>query len=141
MLVGEPVQHHRGREDHPGRIGLALPHDIRRGAVAWLEHGVAVADIRRRRHAEAADQARGDVGDDVAEHVLHHHHVEIPGTLDEKRRAGVDVEAVGFDVRMPRRCRVEHLAEERKRLEHVGLVDAGQRARPAARLAPFRQPK
>src|SRR5664279_170131 len=37
MLVGQPVQHHRGREDHPGRIGFALPHDIGRGAVTWLE--------------------------------------------------------------------------------------------------------
>src|SRR3954466_8474478 len=34
MLVGKPVQHHRGRKYHGRRIGLALPHDVRRGAMA-----------------------------------------------------------------------------------------------------------
>src|SRR6476620_5211116 len=62
-------------------------------------------------------------------------------TLDEQRRAGVDIEAVGLDAGMPRRRRVEHLAEKRERLEHVRLVDAGQRTQPAARLAPLRQPE
>ena len=37
---------------------------------------------------------------------------------------------------------VEHLAEERERLEHVRLVDAGQAAaHPSARLAAFSQPE
>src|SRR5664279_4023005 len=38
VLVAEPVQHHRGGQDHAGRVGLALPHDVGRGAVARLEH-------------------------------------------------------------------------------------------------------
>src|SRR5579863_9187291 len=42
VLVGEPVQHHRGREDHAGRVSLALPHDVGRSAVAGLEHRMAV---------------------------------------------------------------------------------------------------
>src|SRR6266853_1658577 len=42
VLVGQPVQHHGGGKNHPGRIGLALPHDVRRGAVAWLEYRVVV---------------------------------------------------------------------------------------------------
>src|SRR6266851_1750338 len=54
-------------KDHAGGIGLALPHDVGRGAVAGLEHGVLVADVGGRRHAQAADQARGNVGDNVAE--------------------------------------------------------------------------
>src|SRR6202035_2093094 len=37
MLVGEPVEHHRRRQDHPGWIRLALPHDVGRGAVTGLE--------------------------------------------------------------------------------------------------------
>ena len=45
VFVGKPIQHHRGRQDHCGGVGLALPHDIGRGAVAGLEYGVAVADI------------------------------------------------------------------------------------------------
>ena len=44
VSVGQPVEHHRGGQDHRGRIGLALPHDVGRGAVAGLEHRVLVAD-------------------------------------------------------------------------------------------------
>src|SRR6266478_6247035 len=34
MLVGQPVQHHGGGKDHARRVGLALSHDVGRGAVA-----------------------------------------------------------------------------------------------------------
>ncbi len=43
--------------------------------LAGLKHGVGVADIGRRRHAHAANQACREIGEDVAEHVLHHHDV------------------------------------------------------------------
>ena len=103
---------------------------------------MAVADIGRRRHAHAADQAGGQVGEDVAEHVLRHHDVEIPGPLDQHRRAGIDIEPVGLDLGMPFGGLIEHPAKERKRLEHIGLVDAGQAAIGApARLAAFGKPE
>src|SRR5215475_1526118 len=46
VLVGKPVEHHRGGQDHRSRIGLALPHDVGRRAVARLEDRVLVSDIR-----------------------------------------------------------------------------------------------
>src|ERR1700690_3600768 len=36
---------------------------------------------------------------------------------------------------------IEHLAKEREGLEHIGLIDAGQLARPAPRLAAFGKPE
>src|SRR3954447_19621785 len=78
VAIGEPVQHHRGGEDHRGRIGEPLAHDIGRGAVTRLKYRVLVADVGRGRHAHTADQTGGEVGEDVAEHVLHDQHIEIP---------------------------------------------------------------
>src|SRR5437868_12158435 len=139
VLVGEPVQHHRGRQDHAGGIGLALSHNVGCGSMAWLEHCMTIADVGRWRHAHSADQAGGHIGQDVAEHILHHHHIEIPGTLDQQRRAGIDIESVGLYVRMALRGFVEHFTKEREGLEDIRLVDASKRAGPSARLAPLRQ--
>ena len=66
VTIGEPVQHHRGGEDHRGRIGEPLAHDIGRGAVTRLKYRVLVADVGRGRHAHAADQAGSEIGEDVA---------------------------------------------------------------------------
>src|SRR6266487_6316644 len=49
VTVGEPVEHQRGGENHGGRIGQPLAHDVGRGAVAGLEHRVRVADVGRGR--------------------------------------------------------------------------------------------
>jgi hypothetical protein len=51
VLIGQPVEHHRRRQDHRGRIGLRLSNDVGRGAVAGLEHRVLVADVQRGRDA------------------------------------------------------------------------------------------
>ena len=67
------------------------------GAEPW--HGwnsaVRVADVARRRHAHAADQRGGLVGQDVAEHVLGHDDVEVPRLAHEVERRRVDVVMVG----------------------------------------------
>jgi hypothetical protein len=45
MAAAEPVEHHRRREQHGGRIGLAGAGDIRGAAVVGLEDAVLVAEI------------------------------------------------------------------------------------------------
>ncbi len=138
-LGGEPVEHHRRGEDRRRRVRLALAGDVGRRAVARLEQPVRVADVGRRRHAHAADQPRGQVGQDVAEHVLGDHHVVVPGLADHVERGRVDVVVPRLDVGKARGALVEDLAEERHRAEHVRLVDAGHAPRAPARLAPPRE--
>jgi hypothetical protein len=137
MPLAQPVEHHRGRQEHGGGIGLALSGDIGRGAVARLEHRMVVADVGRRRKAHAADQPGAEIRQDVAEHVLGHHHVEVPRPDDQRQRGRVDIDVAGRDVGKRLCPLVEDLAEEGEGLEHVGLVDAGYLARAPALAALF----
>ncbi len=88
------IEHHRRREQQRGRIGDALAGDIGRRAVDRLEDGGVRADVRPRRHAEAAHQAGDQVREDVAEQVGGHQHVELPGIEHELHRAGIDDDRV-----------------------------------------------
>ena len=58
-----------------------------------LEDRHAIADVGAGDHAQAADQARTDVGQDVAVEVLEEHHVEGVGVLGE---AHADVVEAGL---------------------------------------------
>jgi len=49
--------------------------------MAGLKHRIAVADVSRGAMPMPPYQAGGEIGEDVAEHVLHHHDIEIPGRL------------------------------------------------------------
>ncbi len=140
-LVGEPVQHQAGAQDHGGRVGEALAHDVGRGAVAGLEHRVLVADVGRGRHPHAADQPGGEIGQDVAEHVLGHQHVEIPWPAHQGDRDRVDIDVIGANVLVQRRALVKNLAEEREGAKHVRLVDAMHQVLAAARFAARGEPE
>src|SRR3546814_19296741 len=66
-----------------------------------LEHRALRTDVAGRRHAEPAHEAGGQVGEDIAVHVLGHHHVEAPGMLDEVERGSVDIAVARPDAREP----------------------------------------
>src|SRR5690606_26708753 len=70
-----------------------------------------------------------------AEHVFHDENVEIPRTAKEIQRLRVDIIVRGRDVGIVLGDLVENLAEKGHRTEDVRLVDAGDMARPAIRLA------
>jgi hypothetical protein len=63
------VEHLRGAQQQRARIGDALAGDVRRRAMHRFEDRRFGADVGARRQAQAADQARAQVGDDVAEQV------------------------------------------------------------------------
>ena len=100
-----------------------------------LEQGVVQANIPRGRHAHAADQAGAQVGENVAKHVLGHHHIIIPGRAHQVEGGGVDIDIVTADVAMGGQALVENLAEKSHRVQHIGLVDEGQAAGVAGGLA------
>ena len=117
--------------------GLARPVPAMSGAEPWIASnrpGPAGAERRRRREADAAADGRGEVGQDVAEHVLGDDDVVGRRLLDELHRhrvdelvAELDVGVVGRD--LGRRTR-RHSAG---RVEHVRLVDGAEQAAPLAR--------
>ena len=96
-------------------------------------------DLGAGRHAHAADQARPEVGQDVAEHVLHDQDVELPGFSHQVERRGVDVVMIGPGLREVPGALVEDLPEKGHRGEHVRLVDAGDPALAAARAPALRE--
>ena len=118
------LEQQRERPQHRRRIGDAGAGDVGRRAVDRLEDaGAAVAEARRRSQAETAGDGRGDVGEDVAEHVLGHDHVEAVGVGDELHRRAVDERMPQLDVGIVRRHLVDDPPPEARRVEHVRLVD------------------
>jgi hypothetical protein len=47
------------------------------------------------------------------------------GRLNQHRRAGIDIQALGLHFRMTLSGLIEHLAKEGEGLEDVRLIDAG----------------
>src|SRR5262249_26702900 len=87
-----------------------FPLSVGGGAMTGLKYRMRVADIRRRRHAHSANEAGGKIREDIAKHVFHHHHIEVPWPAHQHGGAGVDVKPLGGDGWMARRAFVEDLA-------------------------------
>ncbi len=122
----EPVEQHRAGQDHRDRVGGVLAGDVGCGAVRGLRHGVGVGGVERRRDAQRPGDLAGEVGEDVAEHVLGDDHVELVGAADEVHGHGVDVEVVDADVRVVLGDLAADVAEQAGgHLQHVGLVHDG----------------
>ena len=90
-----------------------------------LEDGAVRADVAAGRDAEAADEAGGEVADDVAVEVRQHEHVELLGPLDEAHADRVDEVLPRLDLRVVLRHLAEDLEEEPVgELHDVRLRDA-----------------
>src|SRR5262249_20933831 len=75
----------------PGGVRLGGPGGGGRRAGPRLEGaGAGAAERRRPGEPEPAGDAGGDIGEDVAEGVLHHEHVELAGVHDDPHRDRVD---------------------------------------------------
>src|SRR6266568_1342491 len=79
----EVTEHEDAGEHHRHRVRLVLARVLGRRAVRGLEHRRPRAEVRTRREAEAPDEARRQVGDDVAVEVREHQDVVLLRPLDE----------------------------------------------------------
>src|SRR5690606_36852534 len=98
LLLVEVVEQHRHGEEGGGGVGDAAPGDVGGAAVHRLEDGVLLADVGARGDAETAGEAGHQVGEDVAEQVGGHQHVERLGVAHQLHGGGVDDDVVGLDV-------------------------------------------
>ena len=99
-------------------------------------------DVRRGRLAQAADQLRRKVAQDVAEHVGGDDHVEAARVLHQLHRRGIDKEMLGLEVgRGLPLDRKDPLPEVMRVIECVALVDHGDPSLMARRSPLACQPK
>ena len=128
------LQHQHRREQQRRRVGDVAPGDVRRRAVHRLEHAHAVlAQIRRRHHAQAADQPRAQVRHDVAVQVRQQQHIEPLGVHHQVHAGGIDDAIVELDVGVARGHRSRAVEEQAvAELHDVGLVHRGHPLAPAA---------
>ena len=103
LAIAEPVEHHRRRKEHGGRVGLVLSRDVGRAAVRRLEQGMVKPDFGTRRHAHSTDQSAAQIGKDIGEHVFHDQNVEIPRATDQVQRLRVHVIVAGLNIRVQER--------------------------------------
>ena len=94
----EVAEHQHPREHLRHRVDLVLALVLRGRAVRRLEDRGVLAEVRARRHPEAADHAGGEVGEDVAVQVREHEHVVLLRPLDELHAHVVHDPVVELDV-------------------------------------------
>ena len=89
-----------------------------------VERG-AVAQAGGSEHTERARDLGRLVGEDVTEHVLSHHDVEVGGAVDQLHRRVVHKQILDLDIGILGLADAMHdLAPHAACLKHVGLVDA-----------------
>ena len=117
------AQHHDAREHHRHRVHPVLTLVLRRRPMRGLEDRRVHAEVSAGCKSEAADQARGEIGDDVAVEVREHENLVFLRTLHELHREVVDDPVLELDVAV----RARHLAGDLQveavgELHDVGLV-------------------
>ena len=119
-------EHHRRRQQQGRGICDAASRDFGRGTMDGLEDRRIGADVAAGCHAEAADQPRDEIRENVAEQIGGHQDVELPGIQNQLHRTGVDDH--GFQ-RKPAlvflfiECKAGLEEDPGQRLHDVGLVD------------------
>ena len=96
-LLAQVAEHQDARQDHRRRVRLVLARVLGRRAVDRLEHRRLGPDVGAGRDAEAADEARAQVADDVAVQVRQHEHVVQVRLLDELHAHVVDDAVLELD--------------------------------------------
>ena len=99
VALGQPVEHHRRRQDRRGRDWRCPGRRCRAPCRGRLEQRVRSPMSADGAMPMPPTSAARQVGQDVAEHVLGDQHVEVPGLPHQVERHRIDVVVVGRDVR------------------------------------------
>lgn len=121
-------QHHDGREQEGGRVGLALASDIGGGTVDGLEDGGGISDVAGRCEAESTDEAGAEIRENITVEIRHDHDpIRVRcGVLDHAETDSVEEILVVLDVRELLRYDSARLQEHAIRHLHNGrLVHRG----------------
>ena len=99
-----------------------------------LIHTLAIGIQRsRRQHTDRTGQHRGNIREDIAEHVGGNHHIELPGRAHQLHGGIVDIHVTQLDIRIVL-CNTQHdLAPQFGHFQHVGLVHRAQALAALAR--------
>src|SRR6266404_8944057 len=93
------AEHHSRSEDRPEGVRNILACDRWRGAVHRLEHGcLSGMNVTAGGHTQAALQACGEVGDDVAEEVVGYDNIELARVADHLGTECINIEMLGCDL-------------------------------------------
>ena len=131
VVLADVAQHQHAGEDHRHRVGDVLAGDVRRRAVHRLEHRALFADVGAGRHAEAADEAGGEIGDDVAEEVRQQQAVKGLRLDHQFHAQRVDDPGVALNARVVLRHVLPRLQEQAVGHFHdIGLVADGHFSAP-----------
>src|SRR5206468_6728103 len=76
---------------------------------------------------------RAFIGEDIAEHILHHDDVEAPRVEDQLHRAVIHQQVIQLAVRIVPRDLYDHPPPELRRFQNVRLIDGGYFLAPGAR--------
>src|SRR5699024_1142100 len=101
VLITEVAQQHRCGQNGCGRIRNALPSDIRRGTVHWLEHRRVSAggvNIARGCQTDATGYSASQVSQNIAEEIIGDNHVIARWVSDHVDGCRIDVVVVDFNL-------------------------------------------
>ena len=119
------AQKHGAGENGGQRVGDVLVGVLGRGAVRRLVQIDLAAHGSGGQHAQRAGNHRSLVGENVAERVLHDHHIEIARTLHQVHRHGIDELVLQLHIGKLFGDLDHRVAPELRYFEHIGLVHAG----------------
>ena len=132
-------EHHRRAQDGRQGVDAVLAGMPGGGAVDRLIYPqFALAEAGRWEHPHGAGHLGCLVGQDVAEGVLRHHHVEVAGRLDQPHGAGVHQHVLQGDAGIVRGDPLRDPSPQPRALQDVRLVHGGDLLAPAC--GPARRP-
>src|SRR5271165_2609085 len=102
-------QHHGSGQNRAEGIRHVLPSYWWRRAVYWLEHRrLAGMNIPTGRHTQPSLQPGGEIGDDVAEHVVGHDYIKRPRIAHQVHAERIHIHVLRRDLRMLAAHFLEH---------------------------------